>query len=157
MGGDYKLKVIVLMHEHEKLMAELYSIFAGRFSEDKMLWETLGNDELKHAGTIETLYKQVSEGTVLINEGKSSTLVVQSMVNYTKGLIEKARKGGMTRINALSIGRDLENNLLEKKYFTFFKSSSVQFNDSMEELLIETAKHREMLEIRWETVRQGSL
>lgn len=122
-----------------------------------MLWEDLGKAELEHAETIETLRRQVSEKTVFVDEGKTKTLAVQSLVNYTKGSIEEARMGKMTRINALAVAKDLENSLLEKKYFTFFKSSSGQFNDLMQELFADTTEHFKMLESRLEMVRKSSL
>lgn len=58
---------------------------------------------------------------------------------------EKCKKGEISRENAYNLAFDIENSLIEKKFFYVFEFDCTPFRKVRDELIEETGKHRKMI------------
>lgn len=130
------------MRKQELLVGELYNIFAEKFPEHAGFWSKLFQEEHVHAYWLETLSLHSSSGKVYFNEGRFDLAPINEMIDHVNGLIEKAKEG-MSLIEALAAANDIEQGMIEKKFFEVFKGDSAEFEKTLAQLKKETAEHAE--------------
>ena len=118
---DYQIKILMLMHDLEKTIGEIYEVFSEIYPEHNNLWETLIMDEKAHAEAIRKLYKLTYEGQALFDESTIDIFTVQSVLDYVKGVHDDAISGKYTEQQALALTYEMEKSLLEKDLFKHFE------------------------------------
>jgi hypothetical protein len=133
-----------LMHEHEKLISELYSVFAKRFPQYEEFWNNLSNDEIKHAEWIEKLQTDVNNSKGVVVERFPAAAIERSS-NFVRALIQQTSELEFTLINAISHALNLEEALIENRYFEIFQSQSSEVQMTLNSLKNETQKHFKLI------------
>ena len=123
---NYKLAIIELCLEKELLLAEIYRIFAARFSKHRLFWEALAADETEHAGWVRFLREKADKSQLRYDEGKIKTYTVKTFIDYLKGVLQEAKQPSFSSERALSFTLDVERALLERNVYGGFQSRSDQ-------------------------------
>ena len=155
MIKDEQIQILMHMHTLEKSIGELYALFAEKFPDHAELWLHLSRDEEGHAEAVRKLYQASYEGQTVFLEGNMKAEAVQSVIDYVKDVHELALAGKIAILKALTVAYDLENSLLEKKFFTHFKVKS-DFVDVLQTLQRETQKHARMAKTEIDTLPKTS-
>ncbi|MFW5752698.1 MAG: hypothetical protein ACOCYV_01470 [Planctomycetota bacterium] len=134
--------------EHEDALATLYSLYAESCPADAELWRALAADETTHAGWVLQLLKLVRCGDVAVDPRAISGAAVATSLGYVHNAINECQTHGVGRITALCIGRDLENSIIENRFYELFKLESESQQAVRHGLERETLRHRQMIELR---------
>ncbi|MDD5040723.1 MAG: hypothetical protein PHY34_06295 [Patescibacteria group bacterium] len=137
----------------EESMNRLYNLYAGRFPEEKDFWMTIAGEEAQHATWVKRLMPRVDEGLVFFQKGRFNESSIESTLQYLATLIAQAEQGGLELINALSIAHDIESSLIEKEYYTVFKSDLAEFRELLSKLAQATKGHAQRVQAVWDKYR----
>lgn len=150
---DYQNKIIQQFQTQEHLLADLYAEFGRRFPEDRDFWDRLVREETMHAQLIEKLHDVVGKGTMIFDEGKVKTYTLKAMIERIEALVERARRGGLNRREALAQAMDLESALIEKGVFTHFEPMTDKARAVLKRLNSETLDHVDRVRSMYASVR----
>ncbi len=134
--------------EHEDALATLYSLYAESCPADAEFWHALAADETTHAGWVLQLLKLVRAGDVAVEPGAISGAAVATSLAYVHDAIAACQAHGVSRIAALCVGRDLENSIIENRFYELFKLESESQQAVRRGLERETLRHRQAIEMR---------
>jgi hypothetical protein len=147
MLKDEQIKLLMLLYEVEKVLGDIYVVFSEQFPSHNDLWEVLIREEHGHAEAVRELYKLCYEGKSVVSEAAFNPQAVQSIIDYSKDILQNAKKKKYPIDKALSITYDLERSLVEKDVFKHFKVAP-EYKDRLMVLHTETQRHIAMLEDR---------
>jgi len=143
---DNQIKTIELLANHEEAISELYRKYSGKFPDYEQFWLGLAEEEVLHAKWIRELRDDIEEGTVFCNEGRFNIIGVQTSLNYIKKQIVDSENQEISLPFALFLALDIENALLERKYFEIFEGDSVGLKHVLQDLAESTEPHRDRIE-----------
>ncbi|MCZ2846270.1 MAG: hypothetical protein O2U61_07260 [Candidatus Bathyarchaeota archaeon] len=147
------MKAIKLLAEHEKVISQLYKEYSLKFPEQKDFWSKIANEEIEHASWIFKLCSQAKEGSLYFKEGRFKTEAIKTSLKYVKSQITKAQNKKISAKNALSVARDLENGLIEKKFFEVFEPDCREIKQVLLDLVAATSEHCNRIEEVWKETR----
>lgn len=133
------------MVRHEELVGELYGTFAEKFPDQRDLWSELSRDETGHANLIRRLCGKIEKGLVNINARSFKTKAVETSLAYLDILRDRAH-GEMSRQMALSIALQIENSMLEMKFFEVLEVDETELSAVFRALNDGTIGHVKKLE-----------
>ena len=148
-SGMKKVRTLELMAEHEKVISRLYQEYARKFPKYQDFWSKLASEEIEHARWISRLHAQVKDGLLHFNEGRFKEAAIKTSLEYVKSKITEAQKENISAKKALSVARDLENGLIEKKYFEIFAFDCREIKQVFLDLAAATRKHYHRIEEVW--------
>ncbi|MEA2022209.1 MAG: hypothetical protein U9N08_07025 [Candidatus Caldatribacteriota bacterium] len=151
--SEAQIKTIKLLAEHEKVISQLYKEYARKFPEQKDFWSKIAREEIEHASWIFKLRSQTEEGSLYFKEGRFKSEAIKTSLKYVKSQITKAQNKKISAKNALSIARDLESGLIEKKFFEIFESDCREIKQVLRDLAAATREHRNRIEKAWKETR----
>jgi len=150
---EIQIKTIKLLAEHEKVISQLYKEYARKFPEQKDFWSKIAKEEIEHASWIFKLCSQVKKGSLYFKEGRFKAETIKTSIDYLKDRITEAQNKKMSAKNALSVARDLENGLIEKKFFEVFEPDCREMKQVLLDLAAATREHRNRIEEVWKETR----
>ena len=153
---EYQLNIIKVLIENEETIGELYSAYGDKFLHYKDFWYKLSAEEIEHANWIRRLRNKIGGGFIYFNEGRFKIEAIQLFLKYTREKISEAKNQEITILNALAIGLDMENSILEKKYFEIFEGDSVELKNIFLSLATATKEHKKILKEALEREKQLS-
>ncbi len=154
MLKDSQIKMLMLMHDMEEMLGDIYELFASQHPAHSALWSLLVREERLHAGAIRTLYRLTYEGRSLFDEGVIKADALQSIMEYMQETYARAKKGAMTAEQAIATACDFENTLIEKHVFDLFRVAQ-EFQVVLQKLKHDTQHHAEMAKKELRAVRGG--
>jgi|WetSurMetagenome_2_1015567.scaffolds.fasta_scaffold00081_27 hypothetical protein len=154
MLPDYQIKILMLMHELENTLGDLYTLFAERVPEHSDLWNTLTKEELEHAEAVRTLYKLTYEGESYFEEDKIKPEAIQSIIDRVKDACDRAKQEMFTAEQALTLTYDLESSLIAKNTFRCFDVSP-KFDRMLEHLRGDSEHHAQLAKYELDKIRKG--
>lgn len=138
----YQETIVDLMKKCELLIGELYGVYAEKFPEHKDFWMKLHDEEEVHSYWLETLSLHSGNNDVYFNEKRFNMAPIKGFIEHVSNNIERA-KGEMTILEALAASNDIEQGMIENKYFEIFEGDSAEFKKTMFNLEKETMDHAE--------------
>jgi len=144
MSADEK-KVIDLMAGIESIVGRLYRLYAGRFPERRDFWNDLAREEENHAQLIESLRKYCKKGEITLNEEKCDENIVKTVSGYIKERYRTAKRSSCSLIHALGTALEIEKNIIEKDFCSFFLGDSEEFKKICYVVSRETSQHKEKI------------
>lgn len=150
---ETQLKVIKLLAEHEKAISQLYKEYARKFPEQKDFWSKIAAEEIEHASWIFKLRSQAEKGSLYFKEGRFKTEAIITSLEYIKNQITEAQNKKISAKNALSVARDLESGLIEKKFFEVFEPDCRELKQVLLDLAGATREHYNRIEKVWKETR----
>jgi hypothetical protein len=136
-------KVIEMLIQQEELIAEIYKTYSEKFSEHEGLWLDLATEEVEHSLWIRLLHARSKDGSVEFKGDRFKMDILQFSLRYLKHQLEEAQKQEISLLDALEIAWDIENSLLEKRFFEIFKEDSEELRKILTDLTVSTSAHRE--------------
>jgi len=154
MGLEEKqIKIIGLLAEHEKEISLLYKEYARKFPEQKDFWSKIAGEELEHASWIFKLRSKIKEGSLYFKEGKFKVEAIKTSLEYVKSQITEVQSTSISAKHALSVARDLESGLIEKKFFEVFEPDCREIKQVLLDLAVATREHYHRIERIWKESR----
>lgn len=147
--NETQVEVIKLLAEHEKAISQLYKEYARKFPEQKNFWSKIAEEEIEHASWIFKLRSQVEKGSLYFKEGRFKTGAIKTSLEYVKSQITEAQNNKISAKNALSVARDLESGLIEKKFFEVFEPDCREIKQVLLDLAAATREHYNRIEKVW--------
>ena len=146
---EAQLKVIKLLAEHEKAISQLYREYARKFPQQKDFWSKIAAEEIEHASWIFKLRSQAEKGSLYFKEGRFKIEAIKTSLEYVKSQITEAQNNKISAKNALSVARDLESGLIEKKFFEVFEPDCREIKQVLLDLAAATREHYNRIEKVW--------
>jgi len=144
-----QIEIIELLAEHEKAISQLYKEYARKFPEQKDFWSRIAEEEIEHASWIFKLRSQAEEGSLYFKEGRFKTEAIETSLEYVKSQIAEAQNKKISAKNALSVARDLESGLIEKRFFEVFEPDCREIKQVLLDLAAATREHYNRIEKAW--------
>jgi rubrerythrin len=144
MQSNYKeeqIKVIEILAKHEEEIGNLYRTFSNAFPAYKEFWLSISNEEKMHADWIRTLLTEVKEGAAYFNENRFKIEAVRTSLNYIANKKAETERSEIQPDKAFYISLDIENALLEKRYFEVFEGDSPTLKHTLQSLADSTKNH----------------
>lgn len=149
-----QVEIIGMMAAHESVIAELYQAYAARFPQHAEFFRALAAEEVEHARMIVAFADKVKAHLVHVNPGRFSPQSILTSLDYLRERVKEAKEGEITAINALSTATDLEEALIERRYFEIVEDDSPELKQLLRTLATETEAHRGMVRQAWENERR---
>jgi len=137
--------VLDLLIRNELAIKRLYEAFAALFPERQSFWRRIAGDEARHAHWLETLQGQPAFRRWFLSGSRLRPQAIEASIGYVGAQTEKARLGGFTLLEALSVSTDLEAALLEKQFTKMRGSAPPQIRSILTDLETETGQHQQTL------------
>jgi len=133
--------IVQMLASHELALKQLYQTYALRFPQFKDFWLKLAADEQHHADWLSSLLTKTGLADPLAPCCWPRPAAIESSLDYIQEQILRASRSEVTVVAALFIAKDLENALLEKKFFKVAEGASPEVRAVLGRLVAETEKH----------------
>jgi rubrerythrin len=151
-----QFRTIGLLAAHESAIADLYRAYAEKLPDRREFFESLAADEVRHARQIVGFVQQVKAGSVSINPGRFDERAILASLDHVRKQVERARKTNVSLVDALSISADIEQAMIERRFFDVIEGDSGELKQLLAGLAAATAAHRARLLQALEKERQAA-
>jgi len=147
MGENTQVQIINLLAENEKIISELYSKVAENFSDSNYynFFITLSFEETAHADWVLSLYDDVVNGRLSFNPDRFNLAEIKAFADQVKKKLDEIKRSTVSWEEALKLALEIENFMLESKWFEVFEKDAEKFNYSLNRLRNATIQHRERI------------
>lgn len=153
---DATANALVKLKIHEQVMGRLYRTYAERFPEQVEFWSKLSGEEDQHAKWIGALQAQMRNAPTSLITKQFPVAAIEHSIAYVEKLIAKADGPEVTLVNAVSAALNLEQGLLENKYFEVFETDEAKIKRILVALQDETRSHYVLVQKVWQDVRRNA-
>ena len=143
---ENQIKIMEMLAINEEAVSQLYRAYAEKFPEHKDFWVSISLEEIDHARWIREIESRIKEGKAYFDDSRIKLESVKVSIDYVNGQIAKAKTQPMMPRAALFIAADLENSIIESKWFNACESDSLEFKRLVFDLDQATTRHREELQ-----------
>jgi hypothetical protein len=151
------MDLVDLLVRHELALGALYEGFAEALAGHKQLWRALAADEHGHAEMVETLRGDPAVNRWLLHGTGVKPFAVKSSIDYMDNIAARARAGGLSSLQALSIAKDMETSLIEEQFSKMSPALSEEVASLIAELVADTERHRRTIVEALEVERRGGI
>lgn len=134
-----------LLVEHELALARLYEACGDVFRDQRALWQGLAAEERGHADTLQHLRSDPDVARWLLHDSGLKPPAVRSSITYTDAQLQRVQEGGVGALRALSIAKDLEDALVEKRFARLDPGACTRSAPVLEAFLADIERHRSAL------------
>ena len=146
-------QTIGLMAAHEAAMGELYRLYAAKLPDSASLFESLATAERDHARSLADFADGVKKGLVHIDPQRFSAVAVLNSLDFIKERQAEANSSSVTLVQALSVAHDMEEGLIENRYYEVADGDCAELKNLLQRLSQETAAHLAQVNTAWEAAR----
>ena len=141
--------------EIERAVSKLYRLYSKKFSPYKQFWLDLAEEEIEHANMLIMLKGQIQYSTVSIQKYRFYKPEVEKIFDAIKNAEIFAQQNNITMNLALGTAFDLENSLLENKYYEFYKSDCKAIKDVLKSMKLGLHNHMSKIVNVWNKIRNS--
>ena len=145
MNNEKQITIVELMIKNEEAMSALYKTYATKFPQRQDFWLSLAKDEIDHANWIRELTIKANEGALYIDENRFNTESIEQLSAYIDERQNETNYVDITLKKALTVTYDIENVLIEKKYFSVFIGDAHELKEVLHKLQAATTHHRSLV------------
>jgi len=133
------------------MISNLYKEYAQKFPEQKNFWLKIAGEEIEHASWIFKLRSKIKEESLYFKEGRFKVEAIKTSLEYVKSQITEAQNNKISakHKHALSVARDLESRLIEKRFFEVFEPDCREIKQVFLDLATATREHSNRIEKIW--------
>jgi len=143
--GEIK-EVLTVMAEVEMTLARFYKTCGEIWPEDRAFWAHLVEQETQHARNILRMGKIIAQKTRLFEVHRPfNSAAMKTVLSGICANIERAKKGEFSRQRVLAIANDLEKSLIEAKYSEVFKTTDVEYQNLVNQIVKDTKNHQQII------------
>jgi rubrerythrin len=139
---DTNSDLLDAMAAHEEKISGLYQTFGAALPEWRDFWMTIASEEQEHASWLRGLKNRLEREGGVLNRERFNLAGIRTSMDYLQKLREEVVNKGIVPLRALALSLDIESALLEKEYYTVFKSDLVSVQEVFNNLREQTAGHR---------------
>jgi len=144
-------EVLDLLVKNEEAIERLYTDYAAKFPDTDELWQNLAAEEKSHAESI----KKLQNKNLSFNRGRFKSAAVRNFTAYIEDKIKYSNNPGISLINALSTAVDIEESLIEHRFFEVFPADSPDLHQTLNKLEEATQTHAARLREKLAQERKG--
>ena len=147
-------KIMETMIHFELSLSDFYTKCGEVWDEDRAFWRIFANAEVGHAANIQKMLKIITQRPEHFEIGRPFNLV--ALNTAMAGITENTRRlsmGEFTRAKTLFIARDIEQSVLESYYAEIVKTTDVEYQNLMKEILSQTYEHRKMIQEKIDAIK----
>ena len=152
---DTAAEALAKLKIHEEALGRLYTAYAQRLPEQSGFWSELSREEYQHARWIEMLETHVGNDPAGFVARQFPLAAIEHSLVFVEKLIVKAEGPDLTPIKAISAALNLEQGLLENKYFEVFETDGAEMKRLLALLQDKAEAHYEVVRKAWEDMREG--
>jgi rubrerythrin len=156
MLRDYQQRIIDSLAELEEEISRLYRLFAARFPTHAEMWSGMAEEEMRHVGYVRELLHHINDKKALFDEMTTKTYTIKTFLDNVREKQEKTEKNEYSVLNALSISHDLEQSLIERRFYEYFQSDDQTVKRLLKQLREETYQHLTRVRTAWEEEKAKS-
>lgn len=139
--------VLDAMIQFELSLSELYEACAGVSKEDEALWRDLSQAEIYHANNIRKMMAILTAKYDRFETGRPFNLTaLNTVVMGVKDMTRRVSQGKVSREKMLIMARDFEQSVLESYYAEIVKTTDVEYQALMKNILSQTQEHKKALQ-----------
>ncbi len=138
--------ILDILEEMENFLSKYYGLCALTFPEDRDLWEDISQDETIHAQFVVNMRKILMNNPDVFEMGKTNLAVMKT---YRKGIEDqflRLKEGKILRRNSFFIARDLENSLMEHRFYEVLKGGNPEYQKMKNLIIEETENHYQKID-----------
>ncbi len=132
-----------VLADHEMAVGRLYRAHSERLGEHREFWLRLAGEEVDHASWLHSLFPLIKEGTLGLVAGRFPTAAIRTSLDYVEKRIADASGGALTLVTAVSVATDLEDAMIEKRFFDVVDDDSPELRRVLARLAASTREHLE--------------
>jgi hypothetical protein len=155
-----QVRLLEVFAEHESEISRLYETYASVFPDHRRFWNDLADDEANHADWVRSLVPLVEDGSLGLREDRFARAAIETSLRYIRRRAGEASVESPGFMKALVIALDIEDAMLEKRFFEIADEDTPEFRRVMNSLQRETERHRTALRTAREAAekhgRQGT-
>lgn len=135
------------MAQNERLIRNLYAIFAKRFADHHDFWEAISKEEDLHGKSIDLFIEEAKKGSVLINTNRFKKSAIKYYSDYIGRKTREFKDAYFPLHNdALSLSLGIEQTMIEKKFFEVFETDNDALKKILKMLKESTLEHIERIQ-----------
>jgi rubrerythrin len=141
------IAVLEMMQAVERHLGSVYATCARIWPVEADFWNGLAAGEEQHAAYAARMAQLVAEKPNHFRANRQfNTATVRFFVKYVEETRERLESGGLDRRRMLGLARDMENGLIERKFFLFAESDDLEYRSMVQEIIQQTQEHRDALQ-----------
>jgi len=153
-----QIETLGLMAAHEWAIAELYEEYAARFAEHATFFRELAAEEKEHARLIVSFADDVRCHAVQVNPDRLSSIrILESLDNVLRRRKDAQSQQGPSLVNALSVCADLENAMIERRYFDVIQGDGPKLAKLLRALETDSEAHRDKVRQALASAQQAAV
>jgi hypothetical protein len=146
---DNMLDALKALIRLELKVGELYEACALQWPEDAPFWLGVARQEAGHARAIERMVLLISKNPAHYLPAKTIKIAaVETIIAGIERIIDQVRSGGLLKNKVMAIAVDIENSVMEKKFFEIIKTTDPVFLQLCYEIMAQTREHKQHFEKR---------
>jgi len=134
-------------------MSRLYHLFSMRFPEAADFWGQMSGEEEEHSDWIGEALEMLRNGEIRIGITTLTSQAADIVIKHVDSICEKCGRGEISILSAYATAYDLENSLLEKKFFSVFALDFPPHKEIRDKLVRATQGHRKRIAEALNTIR----
>jgi len=131
--------------EYELSLSKLYEACAERFPKLSAFWKGLVRAEIRHADTIKELIDQLDRKTLVFNEKRFNICPLEISLEHVKSVTQRVIYEQIDLLAVISLALDIEQSIIESKYYEIFAGKSREFNDLLRKVRDESRGHKNLI------------
>jgi hypothetical protein len=144
---DSIISVLDAMIQYELSLSELYETCAGGAKEDEAFWRNLSQAEISHAENIRKMIAIMTEKCEHFEMGRPFNLAaLNTAVRGVKDVIGRTSRGEVSCEKMYFLARDFEQSVLESHYAEIVKTTDVEYQTLMKNILSQTQEHKKAIQ-----------
>jgi len=141
---EEQVELVCNQAELESQLAKLYSIYNKKFPLTK-IWPLLIEEEKKHESWLMQIIPKIEDGTIYFYRDEITVENINALIESIENEIDKANTLVIDLKRAVSVALMFEDTALEKNIFSYFDSESPVVELTLDKLIEDTKRHRELL------------
>jgi hypothetical protein len=147
-------KTMDSMAQYELLLSDLYQKCAETEPADKEFWLGIAHQEIHHAENIRAMQEIITRKLSHFEADRPlNPIAVATAIAGLKDIIKRLTAGEYSYEKILIIARDIEQAVLEAHYSEIVKTSDVEYQTLMNDILNETHDHRKLIQDKLDEIK----
>ncbi|MEI6970409.1 MAG: hypothetical protein WCL44_02745 [bacterium] len=122
-------------------MAALYTLIARKIPAMEGFWQALAAEERAHATVLASLVKLEAVGDVVFQSTAFQSKATLVSIEFVDNKIRQIEAQGIGIPEAMRLAIDLEQSMLESRFFDVFEAGSTEMRSEFAELRRHTVDH----------------
>lgn len=144
---DKIAKVLESMMQHELALSDFYKQCADTWKEDQAIWESLAHAELRHAENLQKMLEIIIKKQDVFEVGRPfNLLAIHTAIAGVNDNLKRVKEGAVPREKLLILARDTEQSILESHYAEIVKTTDIEYQSLMKNILSQTYDHKMIIQ-----------